>query len=732
VRPRSPTAYGVRLPTGRAKGDPSTAFIERSSLVTFEDALPPLEHLSMEPISPPAIRDSQPGYLPAYLSNGVIGLRAGRIPQLGGLAILNGFAGVDPASGVEAFGRVPYPLAGGVEIDGLALADLARDVVLEEQAYDFSCGELRTRFHFDVGRVRASVEVVTFCSRTLPSLVLQEVVARVDHACDLSMRCGVDHVGVLGTYADRRTRPRTGGDEVSGSLRWESHGALAQCGIAYATELVGAEATEEKDESDMGPLTSTFSLRARTGRAYRLRHISALVSEEVHRQPDLQAVRLAFAGTERGFDRLRRENREAWAELWRGRVVLSGAPRRWQALADAAYFYLHTSVHASSPTSTSMFGLAYWPDYHYYRGHVMWDIDTFAVPPLILSQPEAARALLEYRAQRIDAARKNAQMHGYRGVQFPWESSLRLGEESAPSVGAASTHEHHVSPDVAFAFSQFLHATHDWEWGRTHAWPVLQGVAEWVVSRGVETKRGFEIKKAGGIAEKAEPVDNNAFVNIAARTALLEAARFAEALGHRPDPTWERLAKAMFVPVDRHGVIRNHDSYRKSEEKGETPEAAAGLFPQSYDCSPEVERATFDFYLELADEYVGAPMLSALLGVYAARVGDRERSLELFERGYAAFVVDPFATTTEYDRTRFPEQPVAGPFTANLGGFLLGCLYGLPGLRLGDGEPDSWCSRPVVMPLGWDGVEVERIWVRGREARLVAEHGAEHAVITSS
>jgi trehalose/maltose hydrolase-like predicted phosphorylase len=377
-----------------------------------------------------------------------------------------------------------------------------------------------------------------------------------------------------------------------------------------------------------------------------------------------------------------------------------------------------------------MFGLGYWPDYHYYRGHVMWDIDTFVVPSLILTQPEAARSLLEYRSERLDAARNNAAMHGYRGVQFPWESSLRLGEEAAPAEGAAAVHEHHVSPDVAFAFAQFLHATHDWEWGRRHAWPVLQGVAEWVASRGVESKRGFEIKQAGGIAEKSSPVDNNSFVNVAARTALLEANALAKPLGHEPDPAWATLARKFFVPIDGNGVIRNHDAYRKSEEKGETPEGAAALFPQSYDCTPEIERATFDFYLDLADEYVGAPMLSALLGVYAARVGDRERSLELFERGYAAFVVDPFSITTEYDRQKFPEQPVAGPFTANLGGFLLSCLYGLPGLRLGDGDPETWCRRPVVLPAGWEAIEVDRIWARDREGRLSASHGAECGAVS--
>ena len=232
-----------------------------------------------------------------------------------------------------------------------------------------------------------------------------------------------------------------------------------------------------------------------------------------------------------------------------------------------------------------------------------------------------------------------------------------------------------------------------------------------------------------GIAERKENVDNNAFVNMAAAVALREAAGLARPLGHVADPRWEHLARAIFLHMDRARVIRNHDQYRASEEKGETPEAAAGLFPLTFECSPEVERATLDFYLRLADKYVGAPMLSALLGVYAARLGERERALELFERGYADFVIDPFALTTEYAPAVFPEQPVAGPFTANLGGFLTSCLYGLPGIRIGPGEPESWCARPVTLPKGWTELHVDRVWARGRPLRLTARQGDLHAVI---
>ena len=73
---------------------------------------------------------------------------------------------------------------------------------------------------------------------------------------------------------------------------------------------------------------------------------------------------------------------------------------RWQeALADAALFYLFSSTHVASPASTSIFGLATWHDYHYYYGHVMWDIETFVLPVLSLLQPHVAESILDYRTR---------------------------------------------------------------------------------------------------------------------------------------------------------------------------------------------------------------------------------------------------------------------------------------------------------------------------------------------
>ena len=56
----------------------------------------------------------------------------------------------------------------------------------------FASGELHSRFRFVASGVTAEVEVTTFCSRSQPTLVLQEIRLSVNEACDLRLRAMID------------------------------------------------------------------------------------------------------------------------------------------------------------------------------------------------------------------------------------------------------------------------------------------------------------------------------------------------------------------------------------------------------------------------------------------------------------------------------------------------------------------------------------------------------------
>jgi trehalose/maltose hydrolase-like predicted phosphorylase len=678
------------------------------------------------PLSPPPLHEPRPEHLPAYLGNGLIGLRCPPIPFLDGTAMVNGFAGIDPSDGVEGFSRVPFPLAADVEVDGIRLSAARDRVRFVEQRYDFEAGELTTLLDFAPSEVTARIEVVTFCSRTLPTVALQELRVSVDRAADLSVIVGLDPTGVPGVAEYKAgSSGRNTAHEPDALVVWHSPGSVSLCGLAYRSELIEATDAERRVRryDQRGRLSTIYRFRGRAGRRYAVRQATSLVADLGHPHPADQAARLQAQVASMGWDAVRAANRAAWQELWRSRIVIDGATPQWQAITDASLFYLLTSVHPSSIAGTSLFGLAYWPNYHYYRGHVMWDIETFIVPPLLLLEPEAARAILDYRVRHLPDARQHAKIVGWRGAMYPWESCPLHGEEATP--GATPPNRDFASFDVALAFADFIHATGDEDALRDWAWPVIRDVSEFAASRVVATRRGYELRDTIGPAELLDgPVDNCAFVNMAAARTLLEATALARRLGIRAPRAWEEIASRLVVPRAKAGHIVNHDRFRIDRKLGETPEGAAGIFPVGYRVPPEVATATFRFAaVEQSPRYAGVPMLSGFLAYYAAAAGEPALAGELLETGYGNFIDEPFLETDEFTRLR-TDLPRAAPMFANIGAYLSTLIYGYPGLRIGPGEPATWCERPVVLPPGWRGISIERIWARGEPWSLDARAGA--------
>ena len=683
------------------------------------------------PISPPPARGPRGADLPAYVSNGLIGLRVRESPLQAGMCIVSGFVGEHHEARVEAAAAGPYPLGGDIALNGLWASDQPEAVEPLDQAYDFATGELTSRLAVRVGERRAEVEIVTFASRTHPTVVCQQMTIEVDAACDLMVRSRLDVDGLRGRMLERRLdTPGEAEPVCDGSVLWESEGALGRLGLAMLTSVRHEAKRTQQPWDALGPLSTTWSQRAVKGRRLRFDTLTSLVPDVMHNQPHRQAVRMVAMAGELGLDELRRRNRAVWRDLWRSRIRLVGAEPKWQAMADAAFFYLNSSVHSSSPSSTSIYGLATWRDHHYYFGHVMWDVDAFAVPPLTLMQPDAARAMLEFRFRGLPAARRNAQLLGRLGVQFPWEAGPLAGEEAAPGGASAAAREDHINLHVARAFTWFADVTGDVRFLRGRAWPVLSGVADWFVARVDRSRSGYDLREGGGPAERKDTDDNDAMTLMAARIMLERAARLAEALDLPPPDSWRSVAKGLHLPTRSDGVIASHDGYRSSEEKGATPSPLMGFFPFWADVDEETRRRTLAFYLGLWRDYVGSPMLPALYGAWAAWAGDRDLSLKLLEEGYGLYQYGRFQQTLEY-RLDLPSEGVAtGPFFANMGGFITGLLFGLPGLKVTDADPDQWPSRPVVLPAGWEAIECDRLWIRGRPCRMRARQGAEQAELT--
>lgn len=73
------------------------------------------------PISPPVEHGARDGALPAYVANGLIGLRVREMALSPGMTIVNGVVGQDPERRIEAGVPVPYPLEADICINGVWL-----------------------------------------------------------------------------------------------------------------------------------------------------------------------------------------------------------------------------------------------------------------------------------------------------------------------------------------------------------------------------------------------------------------------------------------------------------------------------------------------------------------------------------------------------------------------------------------------------------------------------------
>jgi hypothetical protein len=306
-------------------------------------------------------------------------------------------------------------------------------------------------------------------------------------------------------------------------------------------------------------------------------------------------------------------------------------------------------------------------------------------------------------------------------LQFPWEAAPTSGQEATPSPGRPAWHEDHVSLDVALAFAAYAEMTGDENFRIDKAWPVLSGVADWIASRVHRTRRGYAIRQSMGVAERKEATDNDAFTNMSARAVLVKACQMASRLGRSPGPEWQAIAAGLELPM-RGNLLLPHQGWRANEDKAATPAPLMAVFPLESDLEPPVKRTTLAYFLKRYDAYIGSPMLSSLYGVWAARAGNRALALQLLEEGYARFSAGRFLQTLEYRPDKFPEQPMAGPFFANMGGFLMSLLLGFPRLTP-QGPARNWAKAKVVLPKGWTAIEVGRLWIQGRPTLLKAEHG---------
>ena len=428
-------------------------------------------------------------------------------------------------------------------------------------------------------------------------------------------------------------------------------------------------------------------------------------------------------------------------------VVIEGDPAAQQAVRFAV-FHLNSAANPDDETVSIAARALTGDDY---AGHVFWDTEIFLIPFYCLTWPEAARALLMYRFHTLGEARAKARRLGWRGALYAWESA-DTGAEATPdhTVGPdrqvlailCGTQEQHISADIAWAVWQYWMATGDAVFLQdAGAEIILETARFWESRAALEADGRRHIRSVIGPDEYHETIDDNAFTNGMARWNIERGLEVAGLMRSRWPDRWAELAGRLdlgqvelvrwaaasgtivtgldpdtglfeqfqgykgletidldayagrSVPMDV--VLGRARTARSQVIKQADVVALLALLPGAY--STRIIETNFDHYEPRCGH--GSSLSTAMHGLVAARLGQTERALDLFQRTGAIDLGDDKAAIA------------GGIHIAAQGGVWMMAVLGFAGVSLRD---DGLEVRPRI-PQEWTAFRFPLQW---RERRL--------------
>jgi alpha,alpha-trehalose phosphorylase len=540
------------------------------------------------------------------LANGHIGLRAnldeGDPYGLPG-TYLNSFYEVRPLPHAEA--GYGYPEAGQTIINatnGKIIRLLVNDEPLDirygrllehERVLDLREGVLRRRADW-ASSAGAAVRVI---STRLVSFVQRSAAAILYEVEPLDE--GIRVVAQSELVANELGQPRSADPRAAAALeaplRAEDHFVYgSRVVLAHSTRRSGLRMAAGMDHvvdgpartevaAESAPDVGRVTVAADLARGQKLQLVKFIAYGWSSRRslPALrdQVVAALAEARHTGWDGLVEAQRAYLADFWdRADVELDGDTELQQAVRFALFHVLQAGARAEGRAIGAK-GLT-GPGYD---GHTFWDAETFVLPLLTYTAPEAAGAALRWRHATLELARERATQLGLDGAAFPWRT---IRGQECSGYWPAGTAAFHVNADIAAAVTRYHAATGDDDFDREAGLELLVETARLWRSLGHHDPQGrFRIDGVTGPDEYGAIADNNVYTNLLAQQNLRAAAdavarhpRHAAQFGadFEEAAAWRDAAATMVIPWDDdlgvHPQSEGYTSHQVWDFERTTPE----------------------------------------------------------------------------------------------------------------------------------------------------------------
>ena len=459
-------------------------------------------------------------------------------------------------------------------------------------------------------------------------------------------------------------------------------------------------------------LARTVSFAVEAGHSYTLTKVVALVTDSLAPAPWVTAWNLAEMGA-RDPVRMEQAHIAAWQKLWEHRIEVPHP--RLQLLLNSALYQFYANLRDGGKWSLGPTGICA----NAWGGHAFWDGDLWMFPALCLLNPGLAKGFIEYRAQTLTGAQRNAQADGRDGACMAWESA-EFGDCVIPHL--IFHHQHHVNSDVALAQWWFWKISGDDTWFREKgAHLIIESAKFWAsrVTYRAERDR-YEIRQVCCADEFAGVQDNNAYTNYSAVKTLELAMAASDFLGQEFPPQWREMAAKMWIPYDD----ANQNIFEYEGYAGQTikqADTALLVYPYEMPMSDGMKSNIVDYYrTKYPEGYI--MMASAFDGIVDCELDRPELGWESLLKLLPHFR-EPFLLASES-----PANECIS-FMTGLGGFLQLILMGFAGIRIRDDGlqvqprlPRAF-DRMVIHALHYNGIRFD-LQISGGKVQVLRPSGS--------
>lgn len=627
--------------------------------------------------------DIQAPYAPAPMANGCIGILPQKEPFAVEHVMLNHVFDAASPHVVSRVMRGINPFCLSMKIDNKKVD--TSNISDWQQTIDMRRAVHQTSFHT---LEKADVSYELCALRNLPYAGLIRVTVQACKDMLLEVRSGM---GIPDDYSQSLIRYREMEADGNRMYMLESD-ATSRFGYrrVASTSSFLFNGEQIKPIYDEATRELFFSIQLKKGETFCFSLVGSVCSSRDFFDPYNEAERQVIYAVHEGEEALMQAHYRLWDELWQGDIRIEGDDDA-QRIVRFALFNLYSSCRGGSRLSIPPMGLSL----QGYNGHIFWDAELWMYPPMLLLNQDIARSMLDYRFDRLPAARKKALAYGYRGAMFPWESD-DSGEEATPTHALTGPFEHHITADIGIACWNYYCVTRDMRWLQREGYPLLKEIADFWASRVTRNQdSSYSIHNVTGADEYANGVTDNAFTNGAASLALKYACQAAEICGEKVPEIWREIGENIRILQFENGVTREHSTYKGEMIK----QADANLlaYPLGVITDEYRQRQDLEYYAERIDQKDGPAMSYSVYCVQYARMGEADKAYEMFRRCYEPNLKKPFGVISETPTSNNPY------FMTGAGGLLQAVLNGFCGLQITD---EGIVQLPSALPSHWKRVTV--------------------------